>query len=62
MAYHDFQDGKDEILNRERVNLPALYFSLVYHLGLKLNLVAMPDAEADNERKGCAVGPTNMPR
>lgn len=38
IAYHDFPETKEEILCHERVNLRALYFTLVEHLNLKMDM------------------------
>ena len=45
MEYHEYPDGQEEILNRNQVNLQALFFAVAHHIGLKLNL--SDDAEVD---------------
>ena len=45
MIYHDYSESRDEILNRARVNLPALFFAIVHHVGIKLHLTNEQDGE-----------------
>ena len=37
ILYHEYLDGKEEILNRERVNLNALFYAIVHLMGIKIN-------------------------
>jgi len=37
IKYHEYLDGKDEILNKERVNLNALFYAIVYLMGIQIN-------------------------
>ena len=37
IKYHEYLDGKDEILNKERINLNALFFAVIYNAGIKIN-------------------------
>lgn len=36
IRYHENLDGKEEILSRERVNLNALFYAIVYLMGIKI--------------------------
>lgn len=37
MQYHNYQDGIEQILNRARVNLTALFFAIVHLLNLSID-------------------------
>ena len=37
MRYHSYQDGIDQILNRQKVNLTALFFAIVHLLNLAID-------------------------
>ena len=63
MEYHEYPDGQEEILNRNQVNLKALFFAVAHHIGLKLNLsedtevdvdVSAEEPLEDNEVRGTA--------